>query len=221
MTTNQYASAPRRSRASLPFRFDAFLRLASAAVFLGGLSLSLGCDLAKEPQQQPKPAQPASPTPPPTTPPPTAPSTGPPTAAPRVALSPFFIELQLDAEFGAERCFARFQPGVDQLPSLLHVTTYESPSTETFPSAMLRIETNAARLDDLAGQTAAAPVAYFQVEKDGPVWKARRQEPLQVRIISVSADRVSAQIVGGRLMHSHSGQSLSPRGRFVAKRSSD
>ena len=104
------------------------------------------------------------------------------------------IELQLDAPVTSGGCYPVLYIFSDRRPSVLQITSYNDSSAESFPSMMLRAETQAKTPAELNGQKLSAK-AFVQENNDGPVWQAI-DKPLELTISAADDTSMTASFSG-------------------------
>jgi hypothetical protein len=99
-------------------------------------------------------------------------------------------------------------------PSVLQLQSYRDAAQESFPSALVRAQVSASTVAELKGQTVPAEL-FVQPQKDGPTWSTRG-ELVQLKIVSVEAKTLTAEIAGGALIHDGTGASQAVKGTLQA-----
>lgn len=110
------------------------------------------------------------------------------------------MELTLDQPYKTSACYVKFMAFKSGRPSILQLQSYREAGQEGFPSAFVRAEVSAGTLAELVGQTVGAQ-AFVQPQADGPTW-APQPALVQLKILAVDAKTLTAEIVGGALVHS-------------------
>lgn len=123
------------------------------------------------------------------------------------------IALGTDGSFKTSGCYARFVPAVGSRPAVLRIQSYRDAASEQFPSVFLRATVQATKSAELAGQTVEAQM-FAQAESGGPVWFADASAPVKVRIVSVEAGKLAAEILEGTLTHSQGGAAVVAVGKI-------
>jgi hypothetical protein len=115
------------------------------------------------------------------------------------------IELQLDQPLETQACYVHFlRPGSDR-SNVLQIQSYRSADQESFPSVFLHAQVSAATVEELAGQVASARL-FVQPERNGPVWYSAVGSPVEVKLVSVDEQTLTAEIVAGTLTSTADGQ---------------
>jgi hypothetical protein len=123
------------------------------------------------------------------------------------------MELTLDQPLKTGRCYLALVRLSDGRPTVLQITSYQEPTDESFPSAMLRGETSAPAPAALAGQKVAVQM-FLQARADGPVWHTLRDQPVELTLTSADANTFAAEITAGKLVNSDTDQAIDIRGKL-------
>jgi hypothetical protein len=125
------------------------------------------------------------------------------------------LELTLDGPIKTRACYATLILSHSTRPAVLQLTSYENESAETFPSVMIRAEVVAAAPADLRGQSVVAQL-FAQTTKDGPIRHTERGGGVELKIVEVSSDTITGEIVMGSVANTDTGQSIDITGKFTA-----
>jgi hypothetical protein len=120
------------------------------------------------------------------------------------------MELTLDAPLKTGACYAQWLSLPGGRPSVLQLQSYREAAQESFPSAFVRAQVSAGTVAKLKGQTVPAEL-FVQPQKDGPTWSTRG-ELVQLKIVSVEAKTLTAEIVGGALSNDATGVTQTVKG---------
>lgn len=123
------------------------------------------------------------------------------------------MQLVIESPVTVPGCYVTFIDAVGGRPSVLQLKSYRSAEAETFPSVLLQATVEASDPSALQGQTVSAQM-FVQVAADGPVWFADRTHPVQLKIVTVADRKFTAELVGGALASTHSGNSIPASGKF-------
>lgn len=115
------------------------------------------------------------------------------------------IELQLDQPLQTGACYARFVRQGSGRPNVLQMQSYRSADKESFPSVLLHAQVSAASAEELVGQVASARL-FVQPQQNGPLWYSAIGAPVEVKIVSIEEQMLTAEIVGGTLASTASGE---------------
>jgi hypothetical protein len=111
-------------------------------------------------------------------------------------------QLQLDAPVETSGCYATFITLGDKRPNVLQLRSYVAPAQESFPSMFLRAPVGTAGKSELVGQTIAAQM-FVQTAADSPVYYCAAGSSVQLKIVSIDENAVTAEIVSGNLSNTH------------------
>lgn len=126
------------------------------------------------------------------------------------------MELELGGPTTTSECYAALMTVSPKHPPVLQVTSYASPEAETFPSVFLRCEAPAGQPGSLVGQKIRAQ-AYVQLARDGAVWHAPADQPVEVSITAATAESITGEITAGQVVNSQDNSRLDLRGTFTGK----
>ena len=108
------------------------------------------------------------------------------------------IELQLDQMLSTQACYVQFLQQGSGRPNVLQLQSYRSAEDESFPSVFLRAQVSATSAQELVGQVAAARL-FVQPQQDGPTWYSAVGSPVEVQVVSIDDQMLTAELVGGTL----------------------
>ncbi len=108
------------------------------------------------------------------------------------------IELQLDETLTTQACYAQFLRQGSGRSNVLQLQSYRSADDESFPSVFLRAQVSATSAQELVGQVTAARL-FVQPQQDGPTWYSAVGSPVEVKIVSIDDQMLSAELIGGTL----------------------
>jgi hypothetical protein len=112
-------------------------------------------------------------------------------------------------------CYVLFTLQQDGRSNVLALQSYKHAERETFPSFYIHAQVEAATLAELAGQTVPAQM-YLKSRESGPTLFTPSDAPLQLKIVAVEETRVTAEIVGGKLLSSTDSVTRDISGQFTA-----
>lgn len=125
-------------------------------------------------------------------------------------------ELTIDpaAPVKTPSCYATFTPATGGRESVLALQSYRAADKEAFPSFYLQASVAQASVHDLAGQTVPA-VMYVKTAADAPTWHTPTSQTVQLKIVSVENQQVTAEVVGGTLVGTDGKETMTAAGKFV------
>lgn len=110
------------------------------------------------------------------------------------------IELQLDQPLKTQACYVQFVQQGSGRPNVLQLQSYRSAEDESFPSVLLHAQVSAASAQELVGQIASARL-FVQPDRSGPTWYSVVGSPVEVEIVSIDEQTLTAKLVGGSLQN--------------------
>jgi hypothetical protein len=122
------------------------------------------------------------------------------------------LELTVDQPVKTSACYASFTHVKAAHAGILQLQSYRDGPQESFPSVVVRAQSSAAAVSELAGQTLAAHL-FVQSQPNGPIWFTQ-SELVQLKVTSVDRQTIQAEIVSGTLAHSGSGTTQAVAGTF-------
>ena len=120
------------------------------------------------------------------------------------------MELTLDAPVKTGACYVQLLTIPGGRPGILQLQSYREAAQESFPSAFVRAQVTVGTVAELKGQTVPAEL-FVQSQKDGPTWSTRG-ELVQLKIVSVEAKTLTAEIAEGTLINDGTGASQAVKG---------
>jgi hypothetical protein len=112
-------------------------------------------------------------------------------------------------------CYVIFTPQQEGRRSVLALQSYQNAARESFPSFYIHAAVEAATLAELAGKTVPAQM-YLKSRESGPTLFTPDDAPLQLKIVAVEEARVTAEIVGGKLLSTSDSLTTDISGQFTA-----
>ncbi|HTN74395.1 MAG TPA: hypothetical protein VL096_04080 [Pirellulaceae bacterium] len=112
-------------------------------------------------------------------------------------------------------CYALFTPATGGRPSVLALQSYKDASSEAFPSLCIQAQVTGDSLSALAGQTVPATM-FVKTAAAGPTWYTPTGETVQLKIVSVAGQQVTAEVMSGTLSRSDGGATQPALGKFTA-----
>lgn len=133
--------------------------------------------------------------------------------------APFF-ELKISPEFKFTNCFAQLDTFNDgKRPTVLRISSYEFPESETFPSFLLYAHTPGRSLGALVDQEIEASF-YATTGEQETVYHhvdGENGTKLKIKITEVTENGIAGQIVGGNIQDTFSRAPQSASGSFFAR----
>ena len=115
------------------------------------------------------------------------------------------IELQLDQPLKTQACYVQFLQQSSGRSNVLQMQSYRSVDQESFPSVLLHAQVSAASAQELVGQVLSARL-FVQPQQNGPLWYSAVGSPVEVKIVSIQEQTLTAELVGGTLGNTTTGQ---------------
>ena len=123
--------------------------------------------------------------------------------------------IQLDDEFTTDACYASLVEQSPDRPNVLKLQSYASPESESGKSIFIQAQVGDSSLADLVGKEVSAQV-FVQTQRDGEAWFTDPAESVKVKITALEEDMLSAELVGGKLHSTVSGNSVDADGTIEA-----
>ena len=111
-------------------------------------------------------------------------------------------------------CYATFTPATSGRPSVLSLQSYRAADKEAFPSFYVQASFTQASLSEVVGQTVPA-VMFVKTAADAPTWHTTTEQPVQLKVVSVENQQVTAEVVGGTLARTDGQETMNAGGKFV------
>lgn len=125
--------------------------------------------------------------------------------------------ITLTGAVATNSCYAPIKPSLGaDMPGILEFKTYRSADNEKFPSFYLIAEFSGSA-DSLAGSTLDATM-FVQAETGSHPWASQPDQPVQVKIVSIDAKCIVAELVGGQVINTITKERVQPVGKFEAVR---
>ncbi len=123
-----------------------------------------------------------------------------------------FIKLTLEGMVETNGCYVSFFSFASGRPSVLRIASYPDSDQEAFPSVMLQAQVDVDSAAALAGTSVQAD-AYVMVAQGAPAWHSN-PGTLEVKITSITGNKVVGEIVGGELRNPVTDSTTAVTGTF-------
>ncbi len=110
------------------------------------------------------------------------------------------IALQIDQPLTTQACYVQFVQLGSGRPNVLQMQSYRSAKDESFPSVFLHAQVSGSSVQELVGQVVSARL-FVQPDRSGPTWYSPVASPVEVEIVSIDDQTLTAELVGGMLQN--------------------
>jgi hypothetical protein len=98
---------------------------------------------------------------------------------------------------------------------VLALRSYRASEKEVFPSFYVHAPVSAVTLSELVGQTLPAQM-FVKPSADGPTWHTAGSDMVQLKILSIENEQITAEVAGGTLARTDGESTMNASGKFVA-----
>ncbi|MDX1948524.1 MAG: hypothetical protein SFU86_24270 [Pirellulaceae bacterium] len=129
------------------------------------------------------------------------------------------VEMNVEGEVKADRCFARFTPPANGRSGVLQLMTNEKLNPdirdEHFPAVLLWAEVQAASLAELNGQTITGHL-FVQRDVNSLLYASPPSKPVAIKVASASALAVTCEVRDAELPQADGDKLAKANGKLVA-----
>ena len=124
--------------------------------------------------------------------------------------------IRLDTKtFPTNACYVSLIEQSPDRPNVLKIQSYASPDSESFPSLFIQAQVGDSTLEELVGTEIMAQV-FVQTNQGGEVWYTEPTDSLRVKISALEENMLTAELAGGKLHSTVSGNSVDAVGSMEA-----